>query len=204
MKHTHIIDNPREIAAIRESIDVYVSTVDLARGDLFTDHATVFLFFSHLYVTEPHRLKGLLDAGGLKRLYLGHLSEGPVRAVSGDVVSIELGWDEQQIHELLNLNLPHGRIQSFVSYGFAVPDPSEWFIWFSTYWEIAIAAFSSREAAVAFSERQRGIRFMSNQDVIEAYATNPASTAPGLLQTYLSRNLVDRSEPSHPIDLGQV
>ena len=171
------------------------------RSSSLAEHASIFtcplknfLLFDEQYITEPKLMNEFLRIGE-RDYYIGSLINFPVAPYETPSYYVSREATLADVTEAFNasLNAADGPIQLFVDSGFVIPIADAWVIWFSAYWEVAIAAFASLGDAEMFRARHSRIPFKGRDAILERYAMNPASKASVMLAYYMDRNSADQA-----------
>lgn len=186
-----------------ESLNKRVSNVlsyDMDDGVTFDDQFRLYLLFDNLFISEIKDFRVFLEEQDSDSLLIGCLSEnGAVIPLAGEVerhaaFRIKKNCDDSLIRQIFDLKLESAEslnIATYVKSAIVLPNSGDWVIWFSTYWEIAIAAFVDCSAAKDFSERHSRLDFFSNSDIeVRQYG----GKIPEFISRLLKGNFVDSNE----------
>jgi hypothetical protein len=159
----------------------------------FRRHIGNFLLFDHVFVTDPSEFTQLLttEKAGV---YVGYLVDpklSSILVVPEGCFYIQAGAEFEDVRNVFEqtTSVRDGPISASVNSGFVIPESFNWGLWFSTFWEVAIAGSSSSEVIANFRRSNSHIHFMTDDIVHQYYSSNPFSEAPALLQRYRQGNL---------------
>jgi hypothetical protein len=191
--HIRHIRNGSELSSLNDIVSSFFSNSDLDDGSLFSESFDTFLIFDYQTITEPHLFSIFATHDEALAFYVGHLNSGSAPVSVDGAIHVPKEVAGREISAAFNdqISPVDGPIQIFVQRGFVIPTSAEWAIWFSSYWEVAIAGFSSTESASKFRASHPEVRFESNEIATDRYRMNPTSPAPRFLRPYFTRNLVE-------------
>lgn len=126
-------------------------------GTIFNEEKfSFFLAFDYLFITELTEFQKLLCREA-ETLFLGFL---PSIGLGQGAVDEQYTWfrlePSSSASELKRVfeydpKLPdNSSIQTYIRNGYVMPKSASWVIWFSTYWEVAIAGFQNMEELLSF------------------------------------------------------
>lgn len=193
-----------ELCEIKTSLFLYFNGDGLKDDlSLFKD-GLHFLLFDNLELSVPLYFMEFLSHGNSKGLYVGYLglmNQDVEDYACRSTLFVDRRATVDEVEEAFSRD-PHiegeGAICYHVKSGFVLEPSRDWCIWFSSYWEIAVACFLTRNSASNFRKMYNDINFLSNEEVITRYATNPSSKAPYLLSRCLEGNEIDNSGDTIP------
>jgi len=190
------INRDSEFRFVNKILLEYMCATELGPSPIFNDQVSHFLLFDYKNVSESSAFFDFIKGDDASGIFIGHLDAKYSREIVDAAAYISKEASELDISSLFNEQISEndGPIEVFVQRGFVVPAELGWAIWFSTYWEIAIAGFLSNDFASQFMRRHRDIIFLDNNSVLEHYKLNPNSMAPNYLAPNLLANAVMNSK----------
>jgi hypothetical protein len=196
MKHLRPIGCAEELSRLREVIFSFYASSKLGQAPLFRSDVSDLLFFDYMNIVDPHKYIEILRKESSSEHCVGYLSH--IDSITtwfgvrtAPAVSINRAVTDDELRYAFNEDPyldDNASIQLYVQDGFVSTPQGRWTIWFSTYWELAIAAFKSRAEMERFSDRLNWVHFFDNETIIDLYRENPASEAPAILTPYLTLN----------------